>query len=122
MLRQGSIGAAFALVATAAFAQGAAPITSKGDPGLPVTAVKGCGWYVVLGCYRAGATARKQLQDLGGPLAGGGAGLSVVDTDNYPNFRNGYRCVMDGPYGSSGTARSIAWIEAVPNAYVKSAC
>ena len=128
MLKRFEIGlvAAMTMAALApvgsAHAQGAAPMTVREAPGLPVQEVQGCGWYVVLGCHRSFNSANRQRARLGGPAAGGGAGLNVIDTSDYPNFRNGYQCVMDGPYGSRGTARSIAWNEAVPDAYVKSAC
>lgn len=81
-----------------------------------------CGWYVVLGCGKRAGDQENKLYDLGGPNAGGGAGLSVISTNNYPNFRPGYYCVVDGPYETPDQAESIAWAEAVPDAYVKNGC
>lgn len=81
-----------------------------------------CGWYVVLGCFQSLSAAQSRLTELGGPGVGGGAGSRVVHTDEYPNFRNGWFCVADGPYASQAGAMSIAWKEAVPDAYVKSGC
>ncbi|WP_114388989.1 hypothetical protein [Notoacmeibacter marinus] len=88
----------------------------------PVTKVQACGWFIVLRCGRSQRAARSFLDRLGGPGVGGGAGTRVIDTNQYPNFRNGFYCVMDGPYSSRGAAESIAWREAVPDAYVKSGC
>lgn len=81
-----------------------------------------CGWYIILGCTRGYRDAARILTNLGGPGVGGGAGTSVVDTNQYPNFRNGYFCVADGPYGSRSAAQSVAWNEAVRDAYVKNSC
>ena len=92
------------------------------SPGLPVTEAQGCGWYIVLGCHRSRGSAQRQLRNLGGPGVGGGAGTRVIDTNAFPNFSNGWQCVMDGPYGSRGAAASIAWTEAVPDSYVKNSC
>ena len=88
----------------------------------PVVKVQACGWFVVLRCGRSYPAAQNFLNGLGGPGVGGGAGTRIIDTNQYPNFRNGFYCVMDGPYSSRGTAESIAWREAVPDAYVKSGC
>jgi len=81
-----------------------------------------CGWYVILGCSRSQDDAYQTFNRLGGPGMGGGAGAQVVNTNDYPNFRNGWWCVTDGPYATRGQAESIPWREAVPDAYVKSAC
>lgn len=81
-----------------------------------------CGWYVILGCSRTLHEAQLTLGRLGGPGVGGWAGAQVVDTSDYPNFRNGWYCVADGPYPARFEAESIAWREAVPDAYVKSGC
>ncbi len=81
-----------------------------------------CGHYVVLGCFKNANQAFERLNWLGGPMAGGGAGSKVVDTNQFPNFRNGWFCAVDGPYASRAQALSIAWKEAVPDAYVKNGC
>lgn len=85
-------------------------------------AFAGCGWYIVLGCSSNFNSARNTLNNLGGPFAGGGAGLKVANTSEYPNFRNGFYCVLDGPYNSQSAAQSVAWNEAVRDAYVKNGC
>jgi hypothetical protein len=81
-----------------------------------------CGHYVILGCFRALSAAQNRLAELGGPGVGGGAGTRVIDTDEYPNFSAGWFCVADGPYASKAGAMSIAWKEAVSDAYVKNGC
>ncbi|KGF69279.1 hypothetical protein LL06_11820 [Hoeflea sp. BAL378] len=83
---------------------------------------QGCGWYIILGCSKNQAAARRTLQQLGGPGVGGGAGAQVLDTSNMGGFRPGFFCVADGPYISSDDAGSVAWVEAVPDAYVKRGC
>lgn len=92
----------------------------------PVLA-QACGHYIVLGCFTRHADAVTQMNRLGGPGIGGAGiagsiGTQVVHTDDFPNFRNGYFCVMDGPYRTRADAQSIAWSEAVPDAYVKNGC
>ena len=81
-----------------------------------------CGFYLILGCFRDANQAFERLNYIGGPMAGGGAGSQVVDTNQYPNFSNGWYCVADGPYASRDHAMSIAWKEVIPDAYVKNGC
>lgn len=86
-----------------------------------------CGYYIVLGCFGDRDSAVRQMTDLGGPGIGGAGvggsiGTQVVYTNDFPNFRNGFYCVADGPYTDQADAESIAWTEAVPDAYVKSGC
>ncbi len=75
---------------------------------------QGCGWYVVLGCFQSWDAAEDRAN---------GLGAIVVDTNNYPNFRNGWFCAVDGPY-SRGQAkkRRWNWKSSVPDAYAKSGC
>jgi hypothetical protein len=81
-----------------------------------------CDWYIVLNCGKSQPAAKAKLNDLGGPVAGGGAGLKIIKTDGYNNFAKGFFCVMDGPYSTKDDAMSVAWAEAVPDAYVKKGC
>ncbi|MEM1377276.1 MAG: hypothetical protein AAGG69_07790 [Pseudomonadota bacterium] len=117
---------ASAVIATsmvgAVVSQSSASESITGIPGARDVAFAGCGWYVVLGCGKSRSGANRLLNELGGPFAGGGAGLTVANTSEYPNFRNGWQCVVDGPYSSRTQASQIAWTEAVPDAYVKSGC
>lgn len=118
------------VIALAAFAAAglANPANSAGraelqPPGLHVLPVNAlCGWYVILGCNGNKASARRLMDELGGPGAGGGAGLRVLNTDEYPNLNDGYYCVGDGPYANRSQAAGIAWAEAVPDAYIKRGC
>jgi len=84
--------------------------------------VNGCGWYIVLGCSKNRSDAKRQLIGLGGPMIGGGAGSRVLNTSDIDGFRNGFYCVADGPYISRDEASSVAWVEAIPDAYVKRGC
>lgn len=83
---------------------------------------EGCGWYIILGCSKSRADAKRQLIDLGGPVVGGGAGSRVINTSDFDGFSPGFYCVADGPYFSRDDAGSVAWVEAVPDAYVKRGC
>ena len=82
----------------------------------------GCGWYIILGCSTKRSDANRILSGLGGKMVGGGAGSQVLDTSKVDGFRNGFYCVADGPYISWDDASSVAWVEAVPDAYVKRGC
>ncbi|MCY0093108.1 hypothetical protein [Hoeflea ulvae] len=82
----------------------------------------GCGWYIILGCSKSQSDARRILGRLGGPMVGGGAGSQVLDTSDVGGFRDGFYCVADGPYVSRDSAESVAWKEAVRDAYVKRGC
>ena len=88
----------------------------------PGTEPDGCGWYIVLGCTKDPAASFRILADLGGHKVGGGAGTQVLATDYISGFNPGYYCVADGPYRSEGDAGSVAWREAVQDAYVKKGC
>jgi hypothetical protein len=81
-----------------------------------------CGWYVILGCSRSPADARRRFARFSAPGMGGGAGIRILDTNAYPNFTPGLFCIADGPYPNRDTAASIAWREDVPDAYVKNGC
>lgn len=80
----------------------------------PYKVAQACGYYVVLGCYNTYKKASWQANRIG---------AGVVDTNNYPNFRNGYYCAADGPH-SKRRAKQLrrAWRDTVSDAYYKSAC
>lgn len=111
--------AGLALAAAALLAVAAAPSAQAQTPGFQAG---GCGWYIVLGCSKSRADAKRAPLDLGGPMVGGSAGSRVLNTSDVEGFRNGFYCVADGPYVSRDDAASEAWIEAVPDAYVKRGC
>lgn len=112
------ISAAIASLGFAVITIGAAPAGAQA-PGFDA---EGCGWYIILGCTTSRFDARRQLIDLGGPMVGGGAGSRVVNTSDLDGFRDGFYCVADGPYVSRDEAGSVAWSEAIPDAYVKRGC
>ena len=93
-----------------------------GNAQTPGYDVNGCGWYIILGCSKSRSDAKRILNQLGGPMVGGGAGSRVINTSDLDGFRNGFYCVADGPYITSDDAGSVAWVEAVPDAYVKRGC
>lgn len=112
------IAAAIAVLAPAVISVSTSPAWAQ-TPGFDA---KGCGWYIILGCAKSRAAAKQQLIGLGGPMVGGGAGSRVLNTSDVGGFNNGFYCVADGPYISSDDAGSVAWVEAVPDAYVKRGC
>ncbi|WP_394691127.1 hypothetical protein [Hoeflea sp.] len=99
-------------------AMGTAPSHAQ-TPGYDAS---GCGWYIILGCSTSRSEAQRTLRQLGGPVVGGGAGSRVLNTSDVGGFRNGFYCVADGPYISQAEASSVAWSEAVRDAYVKRGC
>ncbi|MEM7427986.1 MAG: hypothetical protein AAF441_17980 [Pseudomonadota bacterium] len=103
--------AAFAaLVALAVPATSSIPAQAAGE----FKVAQACGWYVVLGCFKSWNSAQRRADNIG---------AIVVDTNEYPNFRNGWFCAADGPYSRS-RARQLRWDwkGTVPDAYAKSAC
>ena len=82
----------------------------------------GCGWDIIFGCTKDASASFRLLAELGGHKVGGGAGTHVLATDYISGFNPGYYCVADGPYVSEGDAGSVAWREAVQEAYVKRGC
>ena len=105
--RKAAIAAAFAVCATVSSAPAA---NATGE----FQVAQACGWYVVLGCFKSWNAAQRRADRIG---------ASVVDTNDYPNFRNGWFCAADGPY-SRRRARQLRWDwkGTVPDAYAKSAC
>ncbi len=73
-----------------------------------------CGWYVVLGCFQGYGAAERRANNIG---------ATVVDTNDYPNFRNGWYCAVDGPH-SKRRAKQLrrSWRGTVHDAYAKAAC
>ncbi|MEZ5799750.1 MAG: hypothetical protein R3D29_03730 [Nitratireductor sp.] len=78
---------------------------------LPATA-QACGWYAVVGCARGWNQANSDAPP----------GTYVIDTNQYPNFRNGWFCAVDGPYNSRGEVPLSHWRQYRGDAYVKNAC
>ncbi|MFZ1815479.1 MAG: hypothetical protein WBO55_16955 [Rhizobiaceae bacterium] len=71
-----------------------------------------CGWYAIVGCARSWDQANADAP----------AGTYVIDTNQYPNFRNGWFCAADGPYATRDQVPLWQWKQYRSDAYVKSAC
>ena len=56
-----------------------------------------CGWWAIYACHKSRDAAINDMNNAG---YGG-----VVDSNDVPNFRNGYYCVADGPTTSSNANR-----------------
>ena len=74
-----------------------------------------CGWYAIGGCFRGYNSAQNRAINIG---------AEVIDTGQYPNFRNGYFCAATGPWTKSkaGRERSRFKRSGVSDAYRKRAC
>ncbi|MEC9342281.1 MAG: hypothetical protein VYD64_00395 [Pseudomonadota bacterium] len=71
-----------------------------------------CGWYAIVGCTRS----------WNGTQSIAPQGTSVIDTNLYPNFSNGWFCAADGPYARRDDVPIWHWKQFRADAYVKSAC
>lgn len=85
---------------------------NAGDAGKPFLMAQACGWYAVVGCS----------QDWDNANASAPPGTYVIDTNQYPNFRNGWFCAVDGPYGTKAEVPLSHWRSYRGDAYVKNAC
>ena len=81
-----------------------------------------CGWYVVLGCDRSAAAMEKKRAVIAALADDGTTWTKVVDTGDYPNFRDGWYCLVDGPFATRGEAEALDWGETVGETYVKNGC
>ncbi|MER0240251.1 hypothetical protein [Fulvimarina sp. MAC8] len=75
---------------------------------------EGCGWYAIFACSKSQSVARRAA----------GNGFLTIRTNDYPNFRNGFWCAVDGPF-DRGTALSLANSakrDGIRDAYAKRAC
>ena len=114
MFRSTTQAAALAAIILAAGLSGPAAAQTAAAPDGSYKVAQSCGWYVVLGCFKRYRAAENRANNIG---------AYVVDTNNYPNFRNGWFCAVDGPH-SKRRARQLrrAWRGTVSDAYAKSAC
>lgn len=78
----------------------------------PFEMAQACGWYAIVGCARS----------WNGASSIAPPGTYVIDTNQYPNFRNGWFCAADGPYATRGDVPLWKWQQFRSDAYVKSAC
>ena len=103
-----SIMAVLSIIAGAAFFT-AAP-ASAGSPPTYIGGPGGAKYFVIVGTFKSKAQARKRNRMFGDTF--------IDRTSRYPNLKNGYWVVMEGPYSKS-YAKSIACSEAVRDCYVK---
>lgn len=108
------------LIATASAVLPAGAMDQSAKPRLPdgsFRVAQECGWYAIYSCSRSRGEAQRFSRD-------NDVGY-VIDTSDsdYPNFRRGYYCVVDGPM-SRGRALSAAdrASDFAPSAYAKNAC
>lgn len=97
----------------ASFAAAAAVLIAAAVP-VSASTFEGCGYYVIMGCSKSYSGAQRMA----------GNGFLVVNTSDYPNFRNGWYCAAEGPFNRKSQANSFLFqIEGnVPDAYVKNGC
>ena len=90
-----------------------APLAVEQQSHAPIRVAQSCGWFVIVGCAKSRRGARRAS-----------SGARVLDTNDYPNFRNGWYCGFDGPFSRKSAAkqRRLGWLEASPDAYVKKGC
>jgi hypothetical protein len=108
--------AGLALLSASALMAAAAPARAV-EPDAPVVKVQACGWYSIMTCVTDPGAARRWS-------ARYGTGY-VIDTSSnaYPNFRPGFFCVVNGPFGRSQALQDAdANRDIAPTAYAKSAC
>mgnify|MGYP002725610798 CR=1 FL=1 len=103
------VGLSLSLLIAGATLFAGSPVHAHGFPG-GVGGPGGAKYFVIVGSFKSKAQARKRNAMFGDTF--------IAHTNNYPNLRNGYWVVMEGPY-SKGYAKSIACQEAVPDCYVK---
>ncbi len=99
-----------------ALASFAAPATAQtaAAPDGSYKVAQACGWYVVLGCFQRHSAAQRRANNIG---------AYVIDTNDYPNFSNGWYCAVDGPHSKRKAKRlRRSWRGTVGDAYYKSAC
>jgi hypothetical protein len=85
--------------------------------GSDVIVAQECGYFAILGCFRT----RREAENWNDRIDSG----YVINTSSaeYPSFRSGYYCVVNGPT-SRNTAQQImrSWRKVIPDAYVKNSC
>ena len=69
-------------------------------------------WFAIGGCYQSSAAANRRAARLG---------VNVVDTNDYPNLRNGWYCAAIGPFDrhSAELNRQQFIAQGIHDAYVK---
>ena len=95
----------------------AAPAVAQQAPAAPNIRMAQACWYAILACSNTSGEARAWSNRHG-------VGRVInTSSDEFPNFRAGYYCVVIGPMGAGqaqATARSYRGIS--PTSYAKSGC
>lgn len=83
-----------------------------------------CGYYAVLGCADSEAVIVEKQDILRNLTRDGTTRTKVIHTDNFSNFRDGWFCLVDGPFETYGQAdtMSLDWGETVGPSYAKKGC
>lgn len=89
---------------------------------VPLAAGELCGWYIVLGCDRSEAAMERKRAIIAALSDDGTTRAKVVRTEDYPNFRDGWHCLVDGPFENREAAEAVDWGETVGETYVKRGC
>ena len=120
-----ALTAAGICLATAALAfEGPSSPTTTSPAATPTRAdgsfrvAQACGWYAIMICTRGAGEAQRWN-------SANGAGYVInTSSGNYPNFRGGYFCVVEGPQGKGAAEQTAAYWRrnGAPTAYVKNAC
>ena len=109
---------AIAAPATALTSSTQPPSAKEQRPDASVRIAQACGWYAIFSCTRSRRSAWRfsDNHDIGYVINTG-------DSD-YPNFRRGYYCVVEGPMSRKRAQRQArrARRDFAPTAYVKNAC
>lgn len=105
-MKRFSLAAAFTAVIL-----GLSPLPAQSQAGIP-------GYFVIGGCFKNYNAAQAHASR----LRSRGVQASVVTTNDFPNFRNGYHCAASVPFWTRGdTAGALYQFRAagVHDAYVK---
>jgi hypothetical protein len=104
--------------AAAAGALAQAPQRDAAGAGEPAVRVaQGACWYAVLSCSTSRREAARWVDQHG-------VGRVInTSSDEFPNFRAGYYCAVEGPMSQSAAQRVVSrWRGVSPTAYAKSGC
>lgn len=94
-----------------------APTPEKTPPVTPTPGPRGQ-WFVILGSYARPVRAVQRLRFV---RSKGLRGARIIDTNNYPGLRNGFKAVVIGPLSKTDAQRVQNRVRSVvPDAYIKS--
>ena len=83
-----------------------------------------CGYYAVLGCADSEAVMIEKQDILRNLTRDGTTRTKVIHTNDFSNFRDGWFCLVDGPFETYRQANdmSLDWGETVGASYAKRGC